>query len=170
MVIKSLIAILNDALNRETSAAIRNLLQLTVVVGAEGQAIRAAYSRRISLEMKHAQTIVDLIAGLWGVPFVTTDFALPPGDKRSGAHLSLIEMLQKDALDDEFQAGDYLRTARLAGFARLPRVKTKLIELAAQKIDLASEMRRIIQLPSLLTLESSRAPQVDRLEQPAAAL
>jgi bacterioferritin (cytochrome b1) len=157
MSIKDLIRDLNELLNQEVSTANRNILRLATVVGADGENIRTTYRRLVGLEMRHAQAVADLIVLYCGIPVIDPTFALPPGDIRPSARESLQEMLESDAMEEQNEAGEYLRLARRAGALALTTAKTALTRLAADKTRHAQEIWRLVD-SSALRCQAVRLP------------
>lgn len=135
---------LNEALNLELTTSIRDVLQLSVVVGANREDVRSLYRERVRVQMSHAQTIADVIVGLWGVPLVKTDFMLPPGNIRGSVKSSLQQMLENDAAEDRNQAMEYTRMAAEARSAGLGAMINEMEECAANKAYQADEIVRFL--------------------------
>lgn len=135
---------LNEALNWETTAAVRNVLQLAVVIGADDEDVRASYRQRISLEIRHAQSIADLIVSLYGVPIVRMEFMLPPGKVRGCVSAGLVDMLETDVLAEQTQAREYNRLAALARAAGLKQLEEKMLECAIDKGVQSIDLKRLL--------------------------
>ncbi len=127
---------LNEALNREISTALRYVLQVSLIKGAEWESARELYQSEIVDELGHAQYLANKIVMLGGVPNLEPDLNPPPKDPR--------EMLKNDIEQERIDVQNYRELAQLAEDSDLIELKLQMEEQAADEARHAENMTRLL--------------------------
>jgi bacterioferritin len=131
---ETLVAGLNQALNREIAAVIRYMLQGSIINGLENEPLRQIYRQEVNDELKHAQYLADKIVMLGGTPRIDTEIPAPVTDVE--------EMMERDLLAEETDIVHYRRLAELAEAIGDTELKLKMEEQGADETRHAERLRR----------------------------
>jgi bacterioferritin len=132
---ESLVAGLNEALNRELSTIIRYLLQGSMIRGRQNQFLRQMYRSEVGDEIGHAQYLADKIIMLGGTPKVKPSLTPPPENVE--------KMIENDLAHEESDVAHYRKLAQLAEDYGDIELKMRMEEQAADESRHAEELRRM---------------------------
>jgi bacterioferritin len=133
---QKLLAGLNQDFNDELSAAMRYLLQSSVMKGLAGHEARELFQKEIQDEVGHAALLADKIVALGGTPHIKPEIPLPITDG--------VRAL-KQALDYERKAiANYAQRCKEADEAGEIGLRVELENLIADETRHAEELSRLI--------------------------
>ncbi len=127
---------LNDDLSAELGTVIRYTYQAGKCYGPLGVEVRGLLRKDAQDELGHAAFLTDVILDLGGEPTTTPK----PFDKPD----DLEGMLALNMAMEEQDVEHYLAHAQLAETLKLPELKMKLEEMAADEAGHARELRRLL--------------------------
>ncbi len=133
---ENLIQGLNQDLAAELGTVIRYTYQAAKCYGLQGVELRELLSKEALDELGHAAYLMDVIQDLGGEPTTTPkQFEKPAGLK------GMLELNVKMEAED---VANYLTHSELAGQLKLPELRMKLEEMAADEAGHGRELRRLV--------------------------
>lgn len=132
----TLIQGLNQDLAAELGTVIRYTYQAAMCYGLQGAELRALLSKEALDELGHAAYLMDVIQDLGGEPTTTPKQFEKPTDLKGMLELN-VKMEAEDVTN-------YLAHAELAGQLKLPELRMKLEEMAADEGGHGRELRRLL--------------------------
>jgi bacterioferritin len=132
---ENLIQGLNEDLAAELGTVIRYTYQAAKCYGLQGAELRELLVKEAQDELGHAAYLMDVIADLGGEPITTPKSFEKPADLKGMIALN-VKMEAEDVTN-------YLAHAQLADDLKLPELKMKLEEMAADEAGHGRELRRL---------------------------
>jgi bacterioferritin len=132
----TLIQGLNQDLAAELGTVIRYTYQAAKCYGLLGAELRELLAKEAQDELGHAAYLMDVIQDLGGEPTTTPKPFEKPADLKG--------MLELDVKMEAEDVDNYLAHASLAEQLRLPELKLKLEEMAADEAGHGRELRRLV--------------------------
>ena len=132
----TLIQGLNQDLAAELGTVIRYTYQAAKCYGLLGAELRELLAKEAQDELGHAAYLMDVIQDLGGEPTTTPKPFEKPADLKG--------MLELDVKMEAEDVDNYLAHASLAEQLRLPEIKLKLEEMAADEAGHGRELRRLV--------------------------
>ena len=133
---ENLIQGLNEDLAAELGTVIRYTYQAAKCYGLQGAELRELLVKEAQDELGHAAYLMDVIQDLGGEPTTTPMPFEKPADLKG--------MLELDVKMEAEDVDNYLAHASLAEQLRLPELKLKLEEMAADEAGHGRELRRLV--------------------------
>jgi bacterioferritin len=133
---ENLIQGLNEDLAAELGTVIRYTYQAAKCYGLQGAELRELLVKEAQDELGHAAYLMDVIADLGGEPTTTPKSFEKPADLKGMIALN-VKMEAEDVTN-------YLAHAQLADELKLPELKMKLEEMAADEAGHGRELRRLL--------------------------
>jgi bacterioferritin len=133
---ENLIQGLNEDLAAELGTVIRYTYQAAKCYGLQGAELRELLVKEAQDELSHAAYLMDVIQDLGGEPTTTPKQFEKPADLKG-----MIALNVKMEADD---VTNYLAHAELAEQLKLPELKMKLEEMAADEAGHGRELRRLL--------------------------
>jgi bacterioferritin len=133
---ENLIQGLNEDLAAELGTVIRYTYQAAKCYGLQGAELRELLVKEAQDELGHAAYLMDVIADLGGEPTTTPKSFEKPADLKGMIALN-VKMEAEDVTN-------YLAHAELAEQLKLPEIKMKLEEMAADEAGHGRELRRLL--------------------------
>ena len=133
---ENLIAGLNQDLAAELGTVIRYTYQAAQCYGLQGVELRELLTKEAQDELGHAAFLMDVIRDLGGEPTTTPKQFEKPADLKGMIALNV----QMEADD----VTNYLAHSELAGQLKLPELRMKLEEMAADEAGHGRELRRLL--------------------------
>jgi bacterioferritin len=133
---QDLIRGLNEDLAAELGTVIRYIYQAAGCYGLQGAELRELLVKEAQDEMGHAAFLMDVIRDLGGEPTTTPKPFEKPADLKG-----MLELNVKMEAED---VANYLAHAELAGQLKLPELRMKLEEMAADEAGHGRELRRLL--------------------------
>jgi bacterioferritin len=136
MNVETLIKGLNEDLAAELGTVIRYTYQAAKCYGLLATELRGLLAREARDELGHAAFLMDVIQDLGGEPTTTPKLFEKPTELKG-----MLELNVKMEAED---VANYLAHAELAGQLRLPELRMKLEEMAADEAGHGRELRRML--------------------------
>jgi len=136
MTIENLIQGLNEDLAAELGTVIRYSYQAAKCYGLIAAELRELLVKEAQDELGHAAFLMDVIADLGGEPTTTPKPFEKPADLKG--------MLKLDVQMEAEDVTNYLAHAAMAEHLKLPELKMKLEEMAADEAGHGRELRRLL--------------------------
>ncbi len=133
---ENLIQGLNQDLAAELGTVIRYTYQAAQCYGLQGVELRELLGKEAQDELGHAAFLMDVIRDLGGEPTTTLKQFEKPADLKGMIALN-VKMEAEDV-------ANYLAHAELAEQLKLPELKMKLEEMAADEAGHGRELRRLL--------------------------
>jgi bacterioferritin len=133
---ENLIQGLNEDLAAELGTVIRYTYQAAKCYGLQGAELRELLVKEAQDELGHAAYLMDIIVDLGGEPTTTPKSFEKPADLKGMIALN-VKMEAEDVTN-------YLAHAELAEQLKLPELKMKLEEMAADEAGHGRELRRLL--------------------------
>jgi bacterioferritin len=133
---ENLIAGLNQDLAAELGTVIHYTYQAAKCYGLQGAELRELLSKEALDELGHAAYLMDVIQDLGGEPTTTPKQFEKPMDLKG-----MLELNVKMEAED---VANYLAHSELAGQLKLPELRMKLEEMAADEAGHGRELRRLV--------------------------
>jgi bacterioferritin len=133
---ENLIQGLNEDLAAELGTVIRYTYQAAQCYGLQGVELRELLGKEAQDELGHAAFLMDVIRDLGGEPTTTPKQFEKPADLKGMIALN-VKMEAEDV-------ANYLAHAELAEQLKLPELKLKLEEMAADEAGHGRELRRLL--------------------------
>ncbi|MBN2508456.1 MAG: ferritin-like domain-containing protein [Verrucomicrobia bacterium] len=127
---------LNEDLAAELGTVIRYTYQAGKCYGPQGAEVRELLRKDAEDELGHAAFLTDVILDLGGEPTTTPKSFDKPGDLKG--------MLSVNLAMEQQDVEHYMAHAALAEALKLPELKIKLEEMAADEAGHARELRRLL--------------------------
>jgi bacterioferritin len=136
---ENLIQGLNQDLAAELGTVIRYTYQAARCYGLLTAELRELLAKEAQDELGHATYLMDVIQDLGGEPTTTPKPFEKPADLKG--------MLELDVKMETEDVANYLAHAELAGQLKLPELKLKLEEMAADEAGHERKLRRLLRGP-----------------------
>ncbi len=127
---------LNQDLAAELGTVIRYTYQAARCYGLLGAELRELLTKEAQDELGHAAYLMDVIQDLGGEPTTTPKQFEKPADLKG-----MLELNVKMEAED---VANYLAHSELAGKLKLPELRMKLEEMAADEAGHGRELRRLL--------------------------